>query len=291
MNHTKIELLQLIGKNIPDLTWKSARLVATGFDHDVIILDNQTVFRFPKKRDSKLLLKGEIGLLRILTERLSIAVPNYHFVSKDYTCTAYSMIEGIELNRRNFSKLSEGQQHQLARQMAKFLSELHSVNLNDISHFKVRERYTAKELRVLHKDAEKKLRSVLPAKDWGALEEYFFTLAEIFSQTPNKVLVHGDFSGDNMVIGCDGKLTGVIDFADRAIYDPAFDFLFLWEYGQGFVETVLKYYRGNKDGLLRRSKAFAQASAIWNMMHSLKESKPGFKTWHQKFIKLACTPC
>src|SRR5439155_24588353 len=57
------------------------------------------------------------------------------------------------------------------------------------------------------------------------------------------VLCHGDFSSDHLLVDptC-GALTGVIDFGDVAIGDPAGEFTWRAEYGETFFERVLEAY-------------------------------------------------
>ncbi|NTU99202.1 aminoglycoside phosphotransferase family protein [Candidatus Falkowbacteria bacterium] len=286
MHNTKTRLLTIIKNVWPDFTWKSAKYISTGFDHDIIILDNATVFRLPKKEDSVRLLKNEIVLLKILSSRISLKVPNYHLVSKDFLCTAYPIIKGEELDINTFNNLSSKKQHLLAKQISLFLSELHSTPLKKVAHLELQERFSLEELNELRNDADSYLHSRISKKEKGEIDEYFSSLSKVFHKSPKKVLVHGDFSGDNMVIDQHGKLVGVIDFADRAIHDPAFDFIFLWEFGRPFVEDVCDSYQGSKSGLIERSRAFAQANAIWNMVQVAKCNKPGLSKWRAKFKKL-----
>ncbi len=57
--------------------------------------------------------------------------------------------------------------------------------------------------------------------------------------------IHGDFSPDNLIIDpVSGRLTGIIDWGNAAIGDPALDFvpLVLWR-GWGFARAVIAAYR------------------------------------------------
>ncbi len=65
---------------------------------------------------------------------------------------------------------------------------------------------------------------------------------------PHCVFVHGDLYWEHIIAreNHDG-LTGIIDFGDRAIGDPSFDFGELWAYGKKAVEAVYDQYEGPKD--------------------------------------------
>ena len=286
MTSTKTKLLKKITRYFPDLHWKSAKYVSTGYDNDVIILDNTTIFRFPKHARAKKLLKGEVALLKILASSVHVSMPVYNFIAADYSCAQYSMIKGEGLTVRGYASLSISQKRKLAEQIAYFLSELHSVPVSAVKDCDVRERFTPQELRQLRKDAKKYLYPNFSPREMSIFETFFSGLTDVFQQTYKKVLVHGDFSGDHIIIDQEKNLTGVIDFTDRAIHDPAFDFVHMWGLGLAFVEAVYTYYGGNKSGILERSNAYAKASAIWNMVESVKQKTSMYNTWYRKWKRL-----
>lgn len=286
-NTTKTKLLQIIKQDFPNLTWKSAKHITTGYDNDIIALDNTTIFRFPKNAYSKKLLKNEIALLKILADYISTSVPAYTFFAKNYSYAAYPMIKGEELTVKKYNSLSAKQKNELTKQIALFLTELHAIPFSQIKKCRVRERATPEqELRKLHKEAKKYLYSNFSSKERNAVEIFFSKLTDAFQQSYKKTLLHGDFSGDNMVIDQNRQLAGVIDFTDRAIHDPAFDFVYMWAFGEPFVQSVYTNYNGNKIGVLQRSKVYAQARAIWKMTVAVKKKTPDYTKWHRRFKKL-----
>ncbi|HVE56297.1 MAG TPA: aminoglycoside phosphotransferase family protein, partial [Pyrinomonadaceae bacterium] len=68
-------------------------------------------------------------------------------------------------------------------------------------------------------------------------------------------LLHGDLSHDHLLYDQKTKLiSGVIDFGDMLIGDPAWDFLWLYEdYGADFLTRLLAFYQENdKHALIKR---------------------------------------
>ena len=286
MNSTKNKLLRTIRSHFPNLNWKSAKFISAGFDHDVIILDNMTVFRFPKNPHSKKLLKGEITLLNILTKQISTSIPAYIFIAKDYSSAGYPLIRGEGLTVKIYNSLSARKKNTLAKQIANFLTELHAVSSTKIKNCNIGERFAPQELKILHKDAKKHLYPSFSVKEKNTFESFFSELENEFHKKYKKVLIHGDFSGEHVILNDHKGLAGIIDLTDRALHDPAFDFLFFWEFGHPFLETVYGYYKGEKSGILERSNIYAQASAIWNMAQAVKTKKPNFKIWYRKFKRV-----
>ena len=70
------------------------------------------------------------------------------------------------------------------------------------------------------------------------------------------VLIHSDFSHSHIFVDAKkGVVSGLIDFADVEIGDPARDFGVIWEYGETFVKAMLKHYNGRTDrDFIERSK-------------------------------------
>ncbi len=59
-----------------------------------------------------------------------------------------------------------------------------------------------------------------------------------------KVITHCDIQEKNILIDKDlTQITGIIDFSDAMIADPALDFDRLWDYGNEFVHGVYEAYQ------------------------------------------------
>ncbi len=284
-NARKYILLRQISKHFPELLWKRAHYISHGFDHDVIILDQNLVFRLPKNAYSKKILVDEIGLLELLRKRISVAVPYYQFIVKGSLFAGYSMIQGKSLTTRLYNKLSSSQKNDLACKLGQFLSELHSMPIANIKDFHIRVRSTKNELKLLVEDAKCYLYPSFSENELQVFYRFFSELVEIFREDQSKVLIHGDFSEDHFIINEQDCLEGIIDFTDKAIHDPAFDFIFLWGFGLSFVTAVYDNYTiPNKDGILTRSNAFGKASAIWNMIQAKKTGQEkNYRSWYRRF--------
>ena len=56
------------------------------------------------------------------------------------------------------------------------------------------------------------------------LGEWLPPAAALVDRTPQAVLVHGDLRADHVLVDADGRPTGVIDWSDAVVGDPAYDF-------------------------------------------------------------------
>ncbi len=283
----KLTLLKKIHSAFPRLHWKTAKYVSVGFDNDVIVLDDALVFRFPKNSYSKKIFKNESGLLTLLSRRLATPVPRYTYMAPGFTFAGYPLIHGTDLTASGFAKMSAGQKRKLAAQLGAFLTELHAVPVKSVAKFNPRKRAAAGELPLLAKQFKKYVYPSLTTAQKARFDVFFAQLITTLSGARKSVLVHGDFSGDHFILNSRAGLAGIIDFTDFALHEPAFDLVHLWGLGADFVRAVFAHYHGkNKHGMLERSHAFAQASAVWNMMMAKKNGKMNFKKWYARFKKI-----
>jgi aminoglycoside phosphotransferase (APT) family kinase protein len=83
------------------------------------------------------------------------------------------------------------------------------------------------------------------------------------------VLIHGDISGDHLLLDGDSGLGGVIDFGDAMISDPALDLAgILNDMAEPFLAQVLEHYTGVlDDDAPRRIQFYIQVEAIHQVIY------------------------
>ena len=81
-------------------------------------------------------------------------------------------------------------------------------------------------------------------------------------------LVHHDLWAEHILVdGRSGRVSGIIDWDDTVVGDPAIDFacLYTW-YGESLLENVLGHYTGKLDaGVISRTRYLATCLAIHNI--------------------------
>src|SRR5476651_1776575 len=102
-----IELLGRIKEAFPDISWSKYQYLDEGWDHEVIILDDKLVFRFPNDPEYLKLLKTEIKVLHDLQPLVSsVNIPNYSYMASNYLFAGYQFLEGHTLTLAYFDTLS-----------------------------------------------------------------------------------------------------------------------------------------------------------------------------------------
>lgn len=241
-------------KRYPELAGEPLRVVSSGHQNLIVVAGERLVFRFPLTSDLAS-LKLEQRLLPKLGRRLPLPVPQFRYESapKDkIRFVGYPIIPGVPLEGEALNKLDPMRRQSVVRQIAGFLTAMHEFDDDPITRVdpkRFREEwrrnwggyYRAVELEVFPKIGRRE-------RLW-VMEMFYSYLypSDHFKFKP--CLLHGDFKNDHIFHDPDtGKLTGVIDFGQLKMGDPAYDYhdLFL-TYGEPFMRQVYDCYEGPKD--------------------------------------------
>lgn len=193
-------------------------------------------------------VRRERDLLAVVGPRVSLAVPAPVFVDGRLGVMAYPMLPGRPLLGRELPAGS-------ARRLGAFLTELHAIELPLVAH----------------------LVPADPADPGDWLEDLTgppALLAEVRATVPppgtRRVLAHTDLGAEHL-LEQDGAVTGVIDWSDAAVTDPALDFArLLRDGGPGFLREVLDAYglqRPDADATARIA-FFARCAALEDLAHA-----------------------
>lgn len=99
-----------------------------GWDNEAFEINNQWIFRFPKRAEGELLLRREIALLPRLSKTLPLPVPEYSFIGTPGPAYPYAFAGYEKLNGIPAIELSTPQSETipLAGLLGCFLSSVHS---------------------------------------------------------------------------------------------------------------------------------------------------------------------
>lgn len=244
----------------PGLAAGQARLVTAGWDHDIVVLGERLVFRFPKRPGYDARFRAEVKLLRHLGPRLPVSAPLYIYMADDESFGGYELLPGVEMTAEVFARFDVAQREHVARQLGEFLSVVHAVPVETARSLGIDEEAGGRWMSP--RDAEETLPALkervfpkLSREETDWIEHQFARYAAL-SFDLDLALLHSDLQEEHILADPDrGAVTGVIDFGDAELSDPAFDFAGLWAYGEEFPERVLRYYACRTDAdFLRRSK-------------------------------------
>jgi aminoglycoside phosphotransferase (APT) family kinase protein len=241
---------EVVRSSLPSIAWRGLRFLGAGWEFDAYLTSDGWVVRFPRRQEMAELFTRERPVHRLVAKHLpsGIAVPVVEFLGEPaagfpYKVAAHRYIKGVDVDLVEDRLLPV-----LAPQIGAALSAIHSAPLDPV-----------RELNL----------PVATDDDLGG-REWLRRGLESFSQIPNRDpileqavrwvgqaeiptgafdgelrLIHQDLSPEHLLADPQtGRLTGIIDWTDAMLGDPARDFVFLvgWR-GWPFTEGVLRHYQ------------------------------------------------
>ncbi len=249
------ELVEKIHQEFPDLQFSEARLEKEGLDNFVVVLDEEWVFRFPRIEKYVKLFSREVQLLKIIKDKVPVAVPDYEYLSKENEFGGYRMIKGGELTYEIFKNLPKDVKEKIAQQLGEFLSALHNLPSEAITDNHIwrtpvffEKRYYTNRRTIF---AENTTPDLLKR-----IDDFYEKFKKI--EFPSNRVIHADLSSRHMLISPEKtSISGIIDFGEMSFADPADDFYGFWSYGEDFLKEVLQHYTPEKDDdLIDRSHLY-----------------------------------
>ena len=278
---------QIIAACFPALTISSCAIHSQGWDSVAVMVNDQLIFRFAKRRDVEPQYAIEDRLLPALARELSIeneelsmssrrSIPDVAFfwpggAAYPGIFIGHHLIEGVQLTAAH---LTPEHVDLIARQLGEFLSALHRFPVEQATRLGVSGGDQAAWQQRYQEQFEQIQSRVLPllaqaarvrfVRDWQA----FLNDSARFSTT----LLHRDLASEHILYNAArGTISGIIDWGDTAIGDPAIDFAgLLADYGEDFMERVLAHYQGPADASFRqRTRFYLSAMPINTLLFGL----------------------
>jgi aminoglycoside phosphotransferase (APT) family kinase protein len=214
--------------------------VDVGYDFEVAIVEDEWVFRFPRRPGVEEALQLELVLLPALASSLPVQVPSFEYVSYDPLFVGYRLIRGDPIVDED----GEGTRA--------FLESLHAF---DTSGIPVEPRDWVETYRDQCAEFERLVFPLLDRDRRARARRLFGDVETLVSFEP--ALLHADLGPEHLLVR-DGRLVGVIDWGDTRIGDPALDYA--WVLNGPFADWDV-------DPDLRRRARFYHRLGPWYEAH------------------------
>jgi len=223
--------------------------ILDGWSSLVLEVDGETIFRFPRFQAVRAGLEKEAALLPELTKTLPVAVPRFEYVFLNdphptHGFVSYRKLPGVPLDRELI------RQPLVIQDLAAFLSALHAFPAEQAFRLRVprfspqawRQRYC--NFYTWIQEHLFPLVSERPRTRVRNVWEPFLDDETNFLFQP--VLIHSDLAAEHILCNLQsGRVTGVIDWEDAALGDPALDFAGLSYLGElDSLRAVIHAYQG-----------------------------------------------
>lgn len=267
---------------MPNLAIKHYRLHREGLVNDVLIVNDEWVFRFTKTDWGKELMDLEDCLMRFVHPHMTLSIPSP--VKRMDGVLVYPYLRGVTFLRETWASADGEQQQQLADQLGLFLYELHRIETQNLD-FEIPLTLAPITHETWHDIYERLVSKVydllLPRQiDW--VESLFETALD----TPNffdfePVLIHGDLAPEHILYDPENaRINSVIDFGVAGLGDPATDFgNLISSYGETLVTKLGRKYP-DLGKLLSRARFYAMAIELQWVLLGVESGEQYWFTAH-----------
>ena len=286
----------IIHAQFPDVVTGDVRWLGEGYDSTAFAVNDQWVFRFPRRTDVEQQLLLEMRVLPRLARESPVAVPEFCFVGVPSELFprhfgGYPLIPGVPAMG---DTALDGRLDRVAPILGRFLSWLHAFDTADATRLGVPERDPTELICELQADAIAdfdNLRTVspdAPLRRWRRFLDEMPAPARPAPAVPatatrapaagaKPVLVHGDLAAEHVLYDvASDRVTGVIDWSEIAISDAAVDLAALYHAGgEPFATAALEQYDGDTgEAMLSRARYIAACRGVMDVTFGLERSRP-----------------
>jgi aminoglycoside phosphotransferase (APT) family kinase protein len=204
-------------------------LLYDGLSNFVYLVDNDLVFKFPKRDKAALLVLREITILPAIKKVFSLKIPEPKYLGKPSKTFSRSFY-GSELIYGYSGcsiRLTPSEYEQLTLDLARFLKKLHQIRPRDLgltSNFDSSFDRTNKNRMI--RDLENRLSCINKYYDLNCYCDKFDnikTAALNYQQNARKTFIHGDLYHRHILFDDSHNLCGIIDWGECCVGDPVAD--------------------------------------------------------------------
>ena len=239
----------ILARHLPSAPHASLTPFGSG-DFTLAFKQGDQVIRVARHVEAANALRRESCVLVRIGSRLPLPVPRpmYYALPDCPPFTVHSEIVGETLTREGWENLPTSARDKAAADLATFLMALHSLPVETGLACGLEKLNGTEFSRSLRGKIANTINDLLDDQTQTRLAELLNSWSLTSSSEPQpSVLLHCDIGPGHVLYDPQtGHLTGVIDFGDLVIGDPARDFIYVYEdYGTMILEEVLARYAGN----------------------------------------------
>jgi aminoglycoside 2''-phosphotransferase len=226
---------------------RRGRLIPLGKgDHCIAFRESTRVFRVARHAEAAAALRGEVCVLADIADRLPLPVPRPILCVPDDgpSFTEHEGIRGEVLTRDLWLDLPEARRECIAAELAAFIAALHDLP-PEVGRRCGLDHIEAETLaRSLRARAPTELYPLLDPPVRHRLDDLLVRCSAGATVRRGSCLLHRDIAPGHVFFDrTTARLTGIIDFGDVAVGDPARDFIYVYDdFGPEILVSVLAHY-------------------------------------------------
>lgn len=267
----------LIEREIAGLTVHTTTVLGEGWTSHAYLVNEDLVFRCPKRADDWSELNREVAFLRWAADKLPLPVPEYlHLAPQSHAApNGYAVYRCIAGRQLDIEPLTSQGRDAAADRIAAFLRQLHLLRPDAPLAEQLPRSDALAEARACFEVVMAAVVPNLEREEAHSLMRNLNSLLTIVQNT-EQVIIHADFSREH-ILAKKGLVAGVIDFGDVSWGDADYDFHYLFlDFGESFTEDVARRYgHTNLDELLTKIRLYALADQLETVLNEEGRALPG----------------
>ncbi len=261
----------------PDLDIRKSTHATEGQSNDVLIVNDEWVFRFAKSDAAQADLDREAKLLAVVPHYVDLRLPESE--SPAAGVMRQHKLAGRTLDRSTLLRQPLAVEERIVEELAHFLFQLHHVPTDKLREVGVGHSHAgdrAADAVLLFEDCKRELFPHLKGYATDVIREHFRPVLEgELSLEFDPVLIHADLNPSHILWDPErGKLVGVIDFGMAGLGDAAYDYAsILLAYG----ETPLRRMQNHHPSIgakIDRARFWAMAIELRILLAGIRSGDP-----------------
>src|SRR5258708_36717815 len=253
---------------VPELSIRSFTYLGEGEDNLAFEVNDDLIFRFTKQDHEA--LEREVAILRFVRalSPLPVPVPVYDQIGQGFI--GYQKLPGVPLIKV-MDQVDVRQWPRFATQLADFLSVMNGAEVSPIKNSLEGDAESLDTWRTESQEFFAQVRHVIPQSYHESIQAFLSTSAPEGSFTP--VFAHNDLGIEHMLVDPAARqITGIIDWGDAALADPAYDFGKVFrDLGVEVFQAVLHAYKMKSDpSLAKRAAFYARCGVLEDVVYGLE---------------------
>ncbi|SNS19992.1 phosphotransferase family protein [Actinomadura mexicana] len=274
-----MDVRDVVAAQLPAYGIDSVVLLGEGEDNIAFQVNDELIVRFGKEPDPEsraAQVRGEARLLAAVADVSPVPVPEPSFTVAEQGCLAYFKLPGLPLIDADPARRA-ARGGSVAVTLGEFLGALHAVPVGEMAGLVETD---DEPMAVWVEESAQIYAAIIeavPPPHRPAVEA--FLAASPPAGPRDLVFSHNDLGIEHVLIDPDAwTVTGVIDWSDAAITDPARDFGLLYrDLGPDALDLALSGYRADAGDVTARAGFYARCGVLEDVAY-------GLQTGHGKYL-------
>ncbi|MER6174126.1 phosphotransferase [Streptosporangium sp. NPDC001681] len=268
-----------VAEHLPGYRVETVTPLGEGQDNIAYEVNGELIVRFSKEPDPArraALVEREARLLAAVARFSPVPVPEPRFTVAEHGCLAYFKLPGRPLLGLPMSeRLAHGPS--VAATLGGLLAAAHAVPMDRLAGLVEVDDPPPSEWLDEAVESYPTISGEIPAAHRQAVQAFLDTPPPDGGYTP--VFSHNDLGIEHVLVDpATGAVTGVIDWSDAAIVDPAYDFGLLYrDLGPTALDAALDGYRpGDVTALRERAVFYGRCSLFEDLAYGLETGQDAY---------------